>query len=199
MHLSLSVHQRYSSTQSVENTLYILRGVRMILKKAEHITEIEKLNLEAFPAEEQIPVCDLVRMAQQDNYAVLAAYEEERFIGFAFLAVNKPSVYLFLLAVSAPLRSKGYGGKIVQSVCRFYPGCQLVVDIQRTDVPCDNLPQRLKRREFYLRSGFHPTNRYLQFNGMDFELLCSSPTFNERAFKGVLENMQANGFLLQVR
>ena len=72
----------------------------MVLKEVKNIADIERLNAEAFPVEEQIPIYDLVRMSKQDEYALLAAYEEEQFIGFTFLTVKKPSVYLFLLAVS---------------------------------------------------------------------------------------------------
>ena len=171
----------------------------MVLKEVKNIADIERLNAEAFPVEEQIPIYDLVRMSKQDEYVLLAAYEEERFIGFTFLTVKKPSVYLFLLAVSASLRSKGYGGKIVQSICKIYSDCQIVVDIQRIDEPCNNLQQRLKRREFYLRNGFHPTSSYLLFNGMNFDILCSNPSFNKNAFKKVLESMKGNGFSLEIR
>lgn len=174
-------------------------GMDMVLREVTNIKEIEQLNTEAFPVEERIPICDLARMAKEGNYALLEAYEAAHFVGFAFLAVNKPSVYLFLLAVNPQLRSKGYGGKIVKSICEFYPDCQVVVDIQRVDELCDNLQQRRKRREFYLRNGFYPTSSYLLFNGMEFDILCSKPFLDKDSFNSVLSQMQANGFSLGMR
>lgn len=171
----------------------------MILRKPNDISEIDSLNTEAFPAEERISICDLVHLSRQDDYELLAAYADETFVGFTFLAVCRPSLYLFLLAVKPELRSKGYGGAMLQSIREFFPDCQVVVDIQRTDEACDNLPQRLKRRDFYLTNGFHPTGCYLQFNGMDFDVLCSSSAFDKDAFARVIEKMNLNGFLLGLR
>ncbi len=171
----------------------------MILQKPKDISEIESLNTEAFPLEERIPIANLISLASQSDYVLLAAYEKEQFVGFTFIAVNKPSIYLFLLAVSPALRSKGYGGKIVQNICEIYPDCQVVADIQRVDVTCENIEQRLKRRACYLNNGFHPTGHYLLFNGMDFDILCSHPSFNKDAFMRLLEKMNHNGFSLGLR
>lgn len=171
----------------------------MILQRPKDITAIERLNREAFPEEERIPVGDLVSMARQDGYELLAAYEEERFVGFVFLALAGASIYLFLLAVEPELRSRGYGGRIVQKILERYPAGQVVADIQRTDEVCDNLQQRVKRRAFYLNQGFHPTGCRLVFHGLEFDILCSRPEFDRRSFQRVLEDMNQNGFLLGLR
>jgi hypothetical protein len=64
----------------------------------------------------------------------------------------------------------------------FFSDKQVVLDIEELDPFVENYAQRVRRKSFYLRSGFHETGRYTMFNGKRFEVLCNGGPLDTERF-----------------
>ncbi len=67
-----------------------------------------------------------------------------------------------------------------------YPGLQLVLDFEVIDEQAENNTQRVRRKNFYLKNGFHETGHYTMLRDDRFEVVCSGGALREAALKDLL-------------
>ena len=115
------------------------------------LDKVEKLNIEAFPEEERVPLSEFLRYQDRDDAHFFAFYNQEEFVGFAFAISNQKAFYISFFAIMPHLRSHGYGKKIIEKLTEFYQRTMLL-EVERLDEECDNLEQRKARMNFVLRS-----------------------------------------------
>ena len=151
--------------------LYI--GGRMNLlytNNQEYKDRIEKLYLESFPEDERFPFWILEESSKEDNSDLLAILDEDKLIGMCYLVNCNEAYYLMYLAVEPELRKQNYGSKILQDLKDKYKTLFLSID-----EPIDKLS--IRRKNFYLRNGFHDTNKYYEDTGVNYEVLCTNPEY----------------------
>ena len=152
---------------------------------------LKALNDEAFPDEERLDADVLFGIAAQGRMDILGIYPEERFAGFFAVRTFGNIIYIAFFAVCPELRSKGLGGKALGALAEHYPGRQIAVDFESVYENCDNLPQRQRRREFYLRNGFHATGWFMSYVNTEFEIVCSDPVFDKTGFEALIADIHA--------
>ena len=76
------------------------------------LDKVEKLNNEAFPEEERVPLSEFLRYQDRDDAHFFAFYNQEEFVGFAFAISNQKAFYISFFAIMPHLRSHGYEGKL---------------------------------------------------------------------------------------
>ncbi|MBE5762244.1 MAG: GNAT family N-acetyltransferase [Clostridiales bacterium] len=156
--------------------------------------QLDKLNIEAFPEDERIPLPRMLEMCRSGRLEIMAFYDEE-FVGFAAVSRKENTSYLFYLAVKKEFRSKGYGGKILKELLMIYPGSQIVVDMEVLDSSAENAKQREDRRRFYLKNDFIATGYLLTYHGITFEVMCSGEKFDKEGFKNLIDGLRNPHFL----
>ena len=72
-----------------------------------------RLMKSAFPKKEQIPVFLLAIGTLKKSNKFTSFYDEERFAGILYTIENEKYYFILYLAVNQELRSKGYGGIIL--------------------------------------------------------------------------------------
>ncbi|MBO4318627.1 MAG: GNAT family N-acetyltransferase [Mailhella sp.] len=154
---------------------------------------LAELNDEAFPPEERLPADLLLSASEDGKLLTTALYEGWRFVGFYTVRESAEAVYLCYLAVSPGSRGHGIGSEALRRMRERFAGRQIVLDLERTDVPAANSRQRASRLRFYKRSGFFETGYYLRYLGLDLALLCSEPHFEAAAFRRLLDAIDAPG------
>lgn len=132
---------------------------------------VKALYREAFPREERAPLWLLRLLAKRGASELLAAFDGETFVGLAIVAQHERLRYVFYLAVEAELRGQGYGSAMLEALQARYPDARMCLCMEDPDVPCDNLPQRLRRAAFYARCGYEPTGVRLTEAGVGYALL----------------------------
>lgn len=80
-----------------------------VSKKLPEFPVIRALYRQAFPPEEQAPFWLLMRKTKLPMTDFWAFYEQETWVGFAYVIQNETLAYLFYLAISPEQRGKGYG------------------------------------------------------------------------------------------
>ena len=133
--------------------------------------EIKEIYIEAFPKSERKPFFTVRRSVNKGKALLLTAMENEALRGFVLVIPYKNMVMVDYLAVSSKTRSRGTGSKIMQDVCRFFPGNKIDLLIERPDDTAENKDQRIARRRFYFQNGFTSSNIYITGRSGNMEIL----------------------------
>ena len=153
------------------------------------LDKVEKLNKEAFPEEERVPLSEFLRYQDREDAHFFAFYNQEEFVGFAFAISNQKAFYISFFAIMPHLRSHGYGKEIIEKLTDFYQRTMLL-EVVRLDEECDNLEQRKARMDFYRQNGFKTANAFLEYEGLSFEILYRGDYFDEEAYRDIFQKLQ---------
>ena len=94
----------------------------------------------------------------------------------------KNMVMVDYLAVSSKIRSRGTGSKMMQEICRYFPGEKIVLLIERLDDTAENKDQRIARRRFYFKNGFTSSNIYITGRSGNMEILNFGGTVSKQEY-----------------
>lgn len=160
-----------------------------VAENSVEMDEIMRLMETAFPPSEQAPRSFLVEQARRDEVSMFAYSDEGRFCGFTFMIEDETMAYVLYLAVDGTIRSRGYGSQILASVAERVGDKTLVLDIEPVDEAADNVEQRRRRRNFYLRNGFVPTGYAIQDRGNVYEALVHGEGFDPEHYINLINEL----------
>ena len=144
--------------------------------------EIKEIYMEAFPKAERKPFFTVRRSVNKGKSLLLTAMENEVLQGFVMAIPYKNMVMVDYLAVSSKIRSRGTGSKIMQEICRYFPGEKIVLLIERLDDTAENKDQRIARRRFYFKNGFTSSNIYITGRSGNMEILNFGGTVSKQEY-----------------
>ena len=165
---------------------------RTLEANSEDRCRFEQINEEAFPVWERMSFDEIFGFVSDTNTDVLGLYDGKTPIGFTALLKNEECGYLYYLAIDHSMRSKGYGSAALRRIREVYPNLQLTLDFEVIDENAENYAQRVRRKSFYLRNGFHETGSYTMLRGRRFELVCSGGELRREALKDLLGTIHAH-------
>lgn len=166
---------------------------QLITETFPDLDKVERLNIEAFPEEERVPLSEYLRYTDNDDANFFSFYNEEEFVGFAFSIYNQKVFYVSFFAIMPHLRSHGYGQEIIEKLVEFYQRT-MILEVERLDEECDNLEQRQSRMDFYKRNGFKTANAFLEYEGLSFEILYRGDHFDEEAYRDIFRKLQEENY-----
>lgn len=102
-----------------------------VSKRLPEIPAIRALYREAFPPEEQAPFWLLMRKTTLPMTDFWAFYEQETWVGFAYVIQNETLAYLFYLAIAPEQRGKGYGHQAMACLKEQYASKTLFLSLER--------------------------------------------------------------------
>lgn len=152
----------------------------------------EQINEEAFPPSERMTMDEIFAFASDTNTDVLGIYDAELPLGFAVILKNAVCGYIYFIAIDRQMRSKGYGSATMKKLLNTYSQLQLVLDFEEPVSTAANDTQRRRRKQFYLRNGFHETGRYTLLREERFEVVCSGEALHEDALLDLLHVLHAH-------
>ncbi len=118
--------------------------------------KIIKLYKSAFPKEERKPLALIKKLVKSGKSEVFALLDNKgHFAGEVITIVTKSIVLIDYLAISEHCRSLGYGSKALSFLKEIYNNKTIILEIEDPEEVSDNTPLRLKRKDFYLKNGFH--------------------------------------------
>ena len=136
---------------------------------------IRELYESAFPKIERMPYSMLMRYSLKKEIDMWGYYDGAKFVGFAYVMILGDYVYLLYFATKKELRSRGYGSAIVTDLMKTYSGKNMVLDIEPVIADAENAQQRMRRRDFYLKLGFHDTLYEMTDETGDYRIYTTDP------------------------
>ena len=158
--------------------------IRTIEPNSLYLERIREINREAFPVEERMNVEEMYNW--QGKSGVLGFFQHEDLIGFTLILMNEAVVFMVLLAIDRQYRGRGYGSQVLAAIREQYPDRQIILDFEEVTEQSENYAQRVSRKQFYLRNGFHETGRYTKLSNERFEVVCSEGDLNEAALLDIM-------------
>ena len=135
------------------------------------LRQVENLYLEAFPASERKPFPMLEEMRREGRGEILAVTDRQTFQGLAVVLLWEDVALLDYLAVAPEGRGKGAGSETLRMLAARFPGKRILIEIELPDSGAPDNLQRLRRKQFYLRAGFHALEIRISLGGVPMELL----------------------------
>jgi len=145
--------------------------IQAITKNAKDFPVVASLYASAFPAAEQAPMPYLLKRAMKDYVDFHAYYDGEVFVGFTYSMTRENLTFIMYLAIDANHRAKGYGSQILSHIKEAYPNNRIILNIEIEDETAENNAERKKRKQFYMRNGYHSSGVFLKIMGVTYELL----------------------------
>ena len=135
-----------------------------------YLDKIEKLYLNSFPKSERFPFWILKESSKSDNSNLSAIIVDNVYVGMCYMVNCMDAYYIMYFAIEPNLRNKKYGSEILKNLKEKYKILFLSIEKSNDDIG-------LKRRNFYLKNGFHETNKYYEDNGVCYEILCTDDKY----------------------
>lgn len=152
--------------------------MRMTLKRVKsslpEYQKVKELYLTAFPPEERPPFFLIMSKTNNEDVDFWAIYADGRWVGLAYVISSGDLSYLYYLAVSESERGKGCGSAIMRTLKRMYEGQRLFLALEQLDESAPNNNERIKRRQFYIKSGLMPINCMIQEGRVIYDVMSTS-------------------------
>lgn len=148
--------------------------------------EIKSLLARAFPKEEQYPLWLLRFWALRSDVDFTAYYDGKIFCGVSYTVRNAEAVFVLYLAVNDRLRSKGYGGMILNEIKERNPDKTILLNVEPADETAENREQRIRRIAFYRKNGFYETGCRIADKKSEYEILSTSQEFLKESYRDLL-------------
>ena len=156
--------------------------LKTVGKNSEHKEKLERINMEAIPECERNSLDDLMDTGAE----VLGIFLNDAPVGYFVLREYKSLLYLAYFAVSYEHRSEGIGSKALAKLIDEKKNHQIVVEFEApTGSETNNMS--IRRRAFYLRNGFYETGWFTYYDETEFEIACTSTSFDVKAFSEFTE------------
>lgn len=133
--------------------------------------QIYRLYRRAFPPAERKPFSIIVAMWRKGKADVWCLTRDGRFAGFATTIHSAELILLDYLAIAPTQRGQGVGSEALRALLARYAGKGVFVEIESIYENAPDQENRLRRRRFYLRSGFVPLGVLATVFGVKMELL----------------------------
>lgn len=143
-----------------------------IARTRKHFECIENLYEETFPFEEKKPF-DMIMKYNGKTFELIAVETEENgeFLALVILLKYKDLLLIDYFATTKINRNKGLGTKILKMLLEKYKDKKIFLEIESTEIASDNIEERIKRKNFYLKNGFKKEDFYIDLFGIEMEIL----------------------------
>lgn len=144
--------------------------------------EIKEIYTSSFLKEDRMPFWMMLLMSRLPNTDFLSFYDRETLCGFIYMASIRRLTFVMFFAVDEKLRSRGYGGRILNQLQSIHAGNKIVISIEPCDENAEDIEQRVRRKKFYAANGYAETGYFIKMGGKRQELLVRNGTFDKQEF-----------------
>jgi len=174
---------------------------RQVQKGSPDVGNVKSLMNSVFPKMEQIPMYFLLSRTKEEFIDFLAYYDDNKFVGFAYLITDNDLTFIQYIAVDSTLHSKGYGSTILNQIKAQYPNNRIALNLETLDENAKNSEQRVKRRAFYAKNGYEDAGIITHVRGHTLDTLILGGTTTTEELQVVMKKFTGVifGFLAKYR
>lgn len=157
-----------------------------VTRKMPDYRSIKRLYKQAFPPEERAPFAMLMRKAVKADF--FALYDNEKWLGLAYIVSRGKLAYIFYIAVTPEQRGKGYGTEAMKALIEYYKDCRLFLALEQLDKSADNYEQRVKRHEFYKHCGLSELPYKIKEGNVIYDIMGVGGKVEPEEYRELIEN-----------
>lgn len=133
---------------------------------------MKNLYFEAFPRNERKPFSMIMKNHRKEISDIFVLKNnEDLFLGFIITVKYMDLIMVDYLAIASNARGTGAGTEILHFIEEYYKGKRILLLIEQPDESAENNIERLKRKNFYLKNGYHDTGIVVVEFGITLEIL----------------------------
>ena len=140
-------------------------------KTRRQFKEICRIYEASFPAYEKKPFW-LIRLKNKQGRSDVWFLEEKgKMVGIA-ITMSAPNLMLLdYFAIAEDVRGKGFGSQGLKLLQKQYKDKKFFLEIESIYDECDNIEQRKRRKQFYLKNGMTEMKLMVNIFGTNMEVL----------------------------
>ena len=169
--------------------------IRRVQRK--NTAKFKELYKSSFPDSERKPYLLMKYWQYQKKMELYEISDNGQFCGLFIIVVYKDIVLIDYLAVLPQLRGGGVGSKALEYARKMFDGKRIILEIETTKKPCEDLSQRIKRKNFYLKNGLTECGISVNLFGVEMELLKFNENVSFEEYLGMYRHMA--GRLIKVK
>ncbi len=136
------------------------------------MTRLRALYENAFPRSEKKPWRMIEEKVALGTMKIVSIEESGDFLGLMIFILRRDIVLLDYFAIEESARGNGIGGSALEHLFDNLGDNRLLLEIEDTDDEhAENLPERLRRRDFYLRHRMRPMSYKVDLFGVRMNIL----------------------------
>lgn len=141
-----------------------------------------KIYNDAFPKEDRMPFWLMPTMAKGRATEMHVYRDGDAYCGMDYVASLDGTTFVMFLAVDGRMRSRGYGGMILDRIKSDPPDDLIIVSFEPPVEGEDGYEVRLRRKRFYLRNGFRETGYVGVLGGKSQEIMVFNGEFDPHSW-----------------
>lgn len=149
---------------------------------------IRTLYKEAFPLNERAPFWLLMKKADSSVADFWALYDQEQWVGIAYVVTYRKLAYIFYFAIQEGERNKGYGEKAIHALKEHYKGSRIFLALETLDKEADNYEQRMKRHCFYEKCGLSDMSYKLKEASVIYDIMGIGEAVEPEEYREMMEH-----------
>lgn len=118
-----------------------------------------------------------------------AGGHDGKWIGLAYFVRYRDVLYLFYLAIDENSQGKGYGSALLAAVRRHFAGRRVILNIEEVTDTAPNYEERIKRKHFYEKNGFHEMGYTVKELGVVYEMLGMGETVTRKEYIALMRSL----------
>lgn len=190
--------------------------LRTVRKGSRDYEQIQKLYRRSFPLAERAPFQQLMRWSDGCRAQMYALYDESaagaedcaeghdncaekrsgcadrhagEWVGLAYFVRYRDILYLFYLAIDEKRQGKGYGSALLAAVRRHFADRRVILNIEEVRDTAPNYEERMKRKQFYEKNGFHGMGYTVKELGVVYEMLGMGETVTKEEYIALMRSL----------
>jgi len=168
---------------------------QVIDSKSKIKSKIKQLFSNSFSRKEIIPLWYLLLKAKKPNIDFLAFYDQEKFIGLAYLIKHKEVIYVLYLAIEPEERSKGYGSKVLDLLKSLNNDSKIFLTIDGINLDAKDYKKRCQRKKFYKDNDFIDAKLLLKIGKNTLETMAYKCDVSTQLYKNIFKYLMPSFIL----
>jgi len=133
--------------------------------------EFKRLYYSSFPDSERKPYLLMKYWQYRKKMELYEISDNGEFCGLFVTVVYKDIILIDYLATLPGLRGKGIGSEALKLARKMFECKRIILEIETTKKPCDDLNNRIKRKSFYTKNGLTECDFDVDLFGVEMEVL----------------------------
>ena len=166
----------------------------------DNLKEIEYLYLTAFPKNERKPFDLILEKCNNGSIEIISIQNDNsNFLGFAIMILHDDMVLLDYFAIAPESRGQNLGSTALKMLFERYKNKRFILEIENTEIECDNSEERKRRKAFYLKNGMSVMPFKVNLIGVEMEVLTHNCEVTYEEYYSIYENTFSDEYCNKIK
>lgn len=165
-----------------------------------NLKNIESLYLSAFPKIERKPFDLILEKCNNRAMQIITIESDNRdFLGFVIMILHDDMVLIDYFAISPDSRGQNLGSTALKLLFERYKNKRFILEIENTEIECDNSEERRRRKAFYIKNGMTVMPFKVNLLGVEMEVLTHNCNVTFEEYFSIYENTFSDEYCSRIK